>query len=408
MRSLALLLLLLNLGFLFWQLKWLPSWQPSQFAQTLWPSNSQESNLQRPVLLDEPQKPFVLDESDHVDNVNSVQESNLDTNGQASAFDPVTHTPIDNIVLAPDSQTDVKISQGTVTNIADQVEKQPIALNENSKMTVDLTEANTTGENQTKERPFENATVQQSEKNQVVAQIAENANTKLSNQTVNTAAPEINARVFEKMPSKLQEEAGLHKTEAQTSVQEQSEPVNSQQSTKPHKSIKEPSKQIVKKPSKPVACFRSGHYTQASVAQKKENWLKNQNNVSVEVQSRKTQVLESTWVYLPPFESRQAALRTQQRLFKVGINDCYVVKKGRFNNAISLGLYRQNANVKPRLKELSAKGYKNVKTQKRYKSHTKYWLNVKMFANSSEWLNQHKKFKGLRLTTVACESLPKQ
>ncbi|RKZ52344.1 MAG: hypothetical protein DRR16_12340 [Candidatus Parabeggiatoa sp. nov. 3] len=394
MRSLALLLLLLNLGFLFWQLKWLPS--PSQFAQTLWPSNSQESNLQRPVLLDEPQKPFVLDKSDHVDNVNSVQESNLDT---------VTHTPIESGALTPNSQTDVKISQSIVTNIADQVEKQPIALNENSKMTVDLTEANTTGENQTKERPFENATVQQSEKNQVVVQIAENANTRLSNQTVNTVAPEINARVFEKMPSKLQDEAGLHKTEAQTSVQEQSEPAPSQQSTKPHKSIKEPSKQIVKKPSKPVACFRSGPYTQASVAQKKENWLKNQNNVSVDVQSRKTQVLESTWVYLPPFESRQAALRTQQRLFKVGINDCYVLKKGRFNNAISLGLYRQNANVKPRLKELSAKGYKNVKTQKRYKSHTKYWLNVKMFADSSEWLNQHKKFKGLRLTTVACESL---
>jgi hypothetical protein len=402
MRSLALLLLLLNLSFLFWQLKWLPSWQPSQFAQTLWPSNSQESNLQRPVLLDEPQKPFVLDESDHVDNVNSVQESNLDTNGQASAFDPVTHTPIENIVLAPDSQTDVKISQGTVTNLADQVEKQAIALNENR--TVDLTETKATGENQAIERPFENATVQQSEKNKVVAQIAENANRRLSNQTVvnNTAASEINARVSENRPSKLQEVAGLHKTEAQSSVQKQSEQVYSQQSTKPQ-NIKEPSKQVVKKPSKPVACFRSRPYTQAPMAQ--ASFLKNQNNVSVDVQSRKTQVLESTWVYLPPFESRQAARKTQQRLFKVGINDCYVVKKGRFNNAISLGLYRQNANVKPRLKELSAKGYKNVKTQKRYKSHTKYWLNVKMFADSSEWLNQHKKFKGLRLTTVACESL---
>ncbi|HIE03091.1 MAG TPA: hypothetical protein EYP59_22880 [Thiotrichaceae bacterium] len=396
MRSLALLLLLLNLGFLFWQLKWLPSWQPEQFAQT--PSKSQESDLQRPVLLDEPHKPFVLDKSDNVDNVDSVQESNLDTNVQTSVFDTSTHTPIDNVVLAPDSQTDAKISQGTVRNLAEQVEKQPIALNENS--TVDLTKA--TGENQT--RPFENATVQQSEKNQV-AQIAENiqGNTRVSNQTVNTAASEINARVSEKMPSKLQEAAGLHKTEAQTDGKEQSEPLISQQSTKPQKSIKERSPQVVKKQSKPVACFQSVPYTQASVAQKKADWLKNQNNVSVDVQSRKTQVLESTWVYLPPFETRQAADRTQQHLLEVGINDCYVVKKGQFKNAISLGFYRRHFNVKPRLKELSAKGYKNVKTQKRYKSQTNYWLNVKIFADQSEWLNQHKKFKRLHLTTVACK-----
>ncbi|HAI70681.1 MAG TPA: hypothetical protein DCM38_14745 [Gammaproteobacteria bacterium] len=389
MRSLALLLLLLNLGFLFWQLKWLPSWQLEQFAQT--PSKSQESDLQRPVLLDEPHKPFALDKSDNVenvenvDNVDSVQESNLDTNVQASVFDTSTHTPIDNVALAPDSQTDAKISQGTVRNLAEQVEKQLIALNENS--TVDLTEA--TGENQT--RPFENATVQQSEKKKV-AQIAENI--------------QGNTRVSEKMPSKLQEAAGLDKTSAQTDGKEQSEPLISQQSTKPQKSIKEPSPQVVKKPSKPVACFQSVPYTQASVAQKKANWLKNQNNVTVDVQSRKTQVLESTWVYLPPFESRQAADRTQQHLLEVGINDCYVVKKGQFKNAISLGLYSRHFNVKPRLKELSAKGYKNVKTQKRYKSQTKYWLNVKIFADQSEWLNQHKKFKRSHLTTVACKSLP--
>jgi hypothetical protein len=394
MRSLALLLLLLNLGFLFWQLKWLPwlPWQPEQIAQ--WPSKYQESDLQRPVLLDEAQKPTIVDKSEFVEPVDHVQQANVNTN--THLID--TAIEQENRPLTKESQTDVKSSEESVTNRVPQVEKQAIV--EPNEMTVNLTQQ--TESPQTAER-IDEQTPEESETHHVT-KIAENIQSNVSNQAVvNTTASEINTQVSEKISSTLQKVAGLSEGKADSSVEQDSKMLNSKPATKPDKNVPVP--HIVKKPSEPVACFRSGPYTRASLVEKKANWLKTQNNVSTQVQTQKKRVLVSTWVYLPPFESRQAAIGTQERLIKDGIHDCYVVKKGHFNNAISLGLYRQNANVKPRLNQLIRKGYKNVKTQKRYKSHTKYWLNVKIFTDQTEWLNQQKKFKGSQsLTRVACES----
>ena len=86
-----------------------------------------------------------------------------------------------------------------------------------------------------------------------------------------------------------------------------------------------------------------------------------------------------------------------------------IVTRGQFNNAISLGRYRNPRNVQQRLKELSAKGYQNIKTQERYRSNTRYWLNVKILPKESHSLLSafEKRFKNLTLKPVNCESIAK-
>jgi hypothetical protein len=311
MRTLALLLLLLNIGFLTWQLgllPWLP-WQPEPFSHFAGPRSSSASGLPRLVLLGEPYSP---------NNSSTTQENTATTKAEQETTPAPTNTV-------------------------------------------------------TAETRLENP------KTSVVAQ------------------------------SKLQQAAGLPMATIENQVGSDNSSTNRRASTPSPQANPVTKNNQPKKYGKPLACFQAGPYTKASQAQKIAKWLKRQKNVSVDVQARQTPVLDMTWVYLPPFKNQQAARRTLQRFNQIGIRKDYgIVTSGSFNNAISLGYYRQPAYAKQRVDELSAKGYKNVKTQERYKNDTRHWLNVKMSTAQNELLNAfRKKFSDSALTSVACESLAK-
>ncbi len=152
-----------------------------------------------------------------------------------------------------------------------------------------------------------------------------------------------------------------------------------------------------------ISCFQTGLYTRSKVS-KLAKWLETKKDVISKVQTDQKPI--STWVYLPSFKNRQKARKVKQRLNRLGISDYAIVTKGKFNNAISLGLYTKSFNVKSRIKELKAVGYQNVKTQKRYKNNTSYRLNVKMLAGQNELLDiLQKNFKGIRLNSVNCKAI---
>jgi hypothetical protein len=206
------------------------------------------------------------------------------------------------------------------------------------------------------------------------------------------------------VPSTLQQIAGLNTTSSSNSKHEvlnsKGESALAQQITP---NLPKQSKYVNNK----MVCFEAGPYRSAKTPQNMANWLLNHvKNIYAEAKTRKTQELQATWVYLP-FESRQAAQRALQRFNELGVRKDYgLVKSGAFKNAISLGLYRQPVYVKQRIKELRAKGYQNVKTQKRYRSDTKYWLNVKILKDAQNQLKEtfRKKFSKTVLASVACES----
>ncbi len=318
MRTLALLLLLLNISFLIWQLgllPWLP-WQPEQFRPINQPNSSYEASHLPQLLL--------------------VGESNAPTDAEKTQ------------VSVEDATSKTKDG----ANIASQ-------------------EVETT------------------------APKKESAIKPLTAQEKPAESPQKN------IVSTLKQVAGLSTSATNNS--------SAEKKSKDEKVTSASTKAVAKKSPKPetFVCFQAGPYSHINTPKKIANWLKRKKNIIVFVQNRQTQVVKSTWVYLPPFKGKLAAHRTQQRLNQLGINDHAIVTKGQFNNAISLGLYRSPIYAKQRIEELVAKGYKNVKTQKRYKNETTYWLGVKMSTEQSQLLKNtlKKRLKGLLLESVACDSI---
>lgn len=78
------------------------------------------------------------------------------------------------------------------------------------------------------------------------------------------------------------------------------------------------------------------------------------------IQFRETRVTEvrGYWVYLPAPGNRERALDIARQLSSKGISDYYVVTAGEQPNAISLGLFREQANADKRLNEIRALGFK--------------------------------------------------
>ena len=158
---------------------------------------------------------------------------------------------------------------------------------------------------------------------------------------------------------------------------------------------------------KPPICFQAGPYTDKEKVDELIKLLKNKNiNIKqLEVQTSQTRVLKSIWVYLPAFKNKQAAQNAIKGLKQAGFKDYMITKKGTFNNVISLGFYNSLLYAEIRVKKLKSKGYKNIKTQKRYKDVTKYMLNVKMPAiQQSLFVNFFQEnFQEQLLDSVACE-----
>jgi hypothetical protein len=158
----------------------------------------------------------------------------------------------------------------------------------------------------------------------------------------------------------------------------------------------------------PPICFQAGAYTDKEKVAEIISSLKNKANVNMEqldVQTSQTRILRSIWVYLPPLKNKQAAKRTIKNLKQAGFKDYRIIATGKFQNAISLGLYNTKIYADIRVKKLRSKGYKNIKIQKRYKDVKKYVLNFKIPAiQKTLLLNMfEEKFEEPRLNLVACE-----
>jgi len=152
-----------------------------------------------------------------------------------------------------------------------------------------------------------------------------------------------------------------------------------------------------------VLCFQAGPYADSNSVKNLVNWFTKQ-KVNAKIQQRKIPVLESTWVYLPPFHNRRIALRTQQLLTKQGISDHALAIWKKNPNTVSLGLFRDPINAELRIKELRDKGFFDVQSEKRYKNDTRYWLSVKIPYNQKTLTESfRKKFKAHRLKSMVCD-----
>lgn len=82
---------------------------------------------------------------------------------------------------------------------------------------------------------------------------------------------------------------------------------------------------------------------------------------------------KSYWVYLPAEKTFEDAKALVDELNDAKIEDNFIIRKGKFNNSISLGLYNGFSSAKIRVRQLKKLGF-NPKVQTRYKEVTRHWL----------------------------------
>jgi hypothetical protein len=85
--------------------------------------------------------------------------------------------------------------------------------------------------------------------------------------------------------------------------------------------------------------------------------------------------IDSTWVFLEPLESREAADARVQEMQAASIDDIYVIPRGDMANAISLGLYSQSETLQRRISQLEERGF-IPSVLPRYRTVTASWFDV--------------------------------
>jgi len=83
----------------------------------------------------------------------------------------------------------------------------------------------------------------------------------------------------------------------------------------------------------------------------------------------------STWVFMGPMESREAADERVREMQAANIDDIYVIPRGDMANAISLGLYSQDETLKRRVSQLEERGF-TASVLPRYRTVTASWFDV--------------------------------
>lgn len=153
----------------------------------------------------------------------------------------------------------------------------------------------------------------------------------------------------------------------------------------------------------PSACLEWGEFSGGDLARANEDLA------GLKLGSRLTQrEVEHTigyWVYIPPPKNHAAVKTSLARLKKIGVTDFFVVQeKGKWQNAISLGIFKTQDIAGKFRDRLKAKGLKNAvmgERQTRLKF-TVFVLNSPEAATLSRLADWQKGFTGIEMKAVAC------
>jgi hypothetical protein len=114
----------------------------------------------------------------------------------------------------------------------------------------------------------------------------------------------------------------------------------------------------------------------------------------------------STWVFMGPLESREAADVRVREMQAASIDDIYVIPRGDMANAISLGLYSQSDTLQRRVSQLEARGF-TPSVLPRYRTVTASWFDVTASAAQPMTVGVLDQiFPDLIIRQVACRNGP--
>lgn len=108
------------------------------------------------------------------------------------------------------------------------------------------------------------------------------------------------------------------------------------------------------------------------------------------------------WVYIPPLANKTLADAKLNELANLGVKDLAVVRAGKWQNAISLGLYAKQPIADARLAELRKKGVQSSRIEARGKTASVLMLNQLDASEQAQLQQIQQTFGGSQLNTIAC------
>ena len=122
----------------------------------------------------------------------------------------------------------------------------------------------------------------------------------------------------------------------------------------------------------PTGCWALGPFADADAAKRAATHLATL-NVTARVRSGRQQEWVGHWIYVPPLPSRTEARKLAQEMGERGLKDYFVIGTQDYENAISLGVYKDPQAARRRLKRLRDMGY-DAQMQDYFQGRTRYWL----------------------------------
>jgi len=123
-----------------------------------------------------------------------------------------------------------------------------------------------------------------------------------------------------------------------------------------------------------VQCYTVGPLDNADDISALADWFSAQGS-EAKLRTDERREVVSTWVFVPPLASREAADARVREMQEANIDDIYVIPRGDMANAISLGLYSQEESLERRISELERRGF-SPSVLPRYRTVTASWFDV--------------------------------
>ncbi|MEE9141134.1 MAG: SPOR domain-containing protein [Gammaproteobacteria bacterium] len=129
-------------------------------------------------------------------------------------------------------------------------------------------------------------------------------------------------------------------------------------------------------PANQPGCVSLGPFLNAEEAERAATRLRN-GGYTPEQRVVEAIIATRTWVYLPPFPTRERARDAMRDLRDQGVTDLYVEPGPENRNAISLGLFSSPTSAERRAREIRALGYETRVSRLPRRSFL-YWLDFEL------------------------------
>jgi hypothetical protein len=111
-------------------------------------------------------------------------------------------------------------------------------------------------------------------------------------------------------------------------------------------------------------------------------------------------------VYLGPYSSTRSAVAAQHRLRRIGIRDNALIREGKLKNAVSVGVFRNAANIKE-TRNLLRKHHYHPHTRAITQVTNRYWLEIPSEQTSLDSLRALKwSAKDIEVKQASCGNAP--